>query len=77
MIKRTIEYHAHYLSDGTIPALTGFGHSVLTLDYGTSFLEIQGGQQQHANKHGDGGWQREKYRWYHAIRKNIGSHDLS
>jgi hypothetical protein len=42
--------------------------------YGASFLEIQGGQQQHANKHGDGGWQREKYRSYHAIRKNIGSH---
>jgi len=45
--------------------------------YGASFLEIQGGQQQHGNKHGDGGWQREKYRSYHAIRKNIGSHDLS
>jgi hypothetical protein len=45
--------------------------------YGASFLEIQGGQQQHANKHGDGGWEREKYRSYHAIRKNIGSHDLS
>jgi hypothetical protein len=32
MIKRTIDYHAHYLSDGTIPALTaltGFGYSVL------------------------------------------------
>jgi hypothetical protein len=77
MIKRTIEYHAHYLSDGTIPALTGFGHSVLTLDVRRDFLEIQGGQQQHANKHGDGGWQREKCRSYHAIRKNIGSHDLS
>jgi hypothetical protein len=41
--------------------------------YGASFLEIQGGQQQHANKHGGGGWQREKYRSYHAIRKNSGT----
>jgi hypothetical protein len=73
MIKRTIEYHAHYLSDGTIPALTGFGYSVLRWMYGARFLEIQGGQQQHANKHGDGGCQRQKHRSHHATRKNIDS----
>jgi len=38
---------------------------------------MQVGQQQHVNEHSDGCEQREKYRSYHAIRKNIGSHDLS
>jgi hypothetical protein len=34
---------------------------------------LPGGQQQHANKHGNGGCQREKHRSHHATRKNIDS----
>jgi hypothetical protein len=41
--------------------------------YGASFLGMQSGQQQHANKHGNGGCQREKHRSHHATRKNIDS----
>jgi hypothetical protein len=39
-------------------------------------LGMQGGHQQHANKHKDCGCQRQKYCSHHVIRKNIDVHDF-
>src|SRR5208282_2181740 len=42
--------------------------------YSVSFLGMEGGHQQHANKHKGCDCQRQKYRSHHVIRKNIDSH---
>jgi hypothetical protein len=55
---------------GLTPHLTLYGA------YGVSFLRMQGGHQQHANKHKDCGCQRQKYCSHHVIWKNIDAHDF-
>ena len=71
MIKRTIEYHAHYLSDGTIPALTGFGHSVLTLDVQREFPGDKRWSTTTCREHSDGGERRKIYCSLHPIMKMV------
>ena len=44
--------------------------------HGVSFLGMEGGQQQHANKHNNCDCQRKKYCSHHVIRNDIDSHGL-